>query len=150
MTRGSWTLIVAGMIAAVPVAAQGPPEGRGPCGAPDADVRAELIEVLTAPEHADTRERMQLTGLTADDLVELGGAHEDTPVCARLLAALPSEIDFRGAQASMAATLYRAGERYIVAIRARPINENRPKFPGPDLTWSYTMDFRFIAGYARR
>jgi hypothetical protein len=50
----------------------------------------------------------------------------------------------------MAATMYRAGERYIVAIRARPINVNRPEFPGPDQAISYTMDFRFIFGYACR
>jgi hypothetical protein len=144
--KSSWALIVAGMMAAAPVTAQGPPEGRGPCGVPDADARADIVKIMTSPEYAATRVRMQLTGLAADDLVELGGNRRDTLVCARLRATLPSGIRVEGAHAPMAATMYRAGDRYVVAIRATPILEPNPKPRGEDQTISYTLDFEPIWG----
>lgn len=114
MRIGSWVLTVAGIMVAPSVAAQGPPEGRGPCGTPDVDARADIIVILTSPEYASTRGHMQLTGLTADDLVELGSERGDTQVCARLRATLPSGIRVEGAHAPMAATMYRVGGKSVV------------------------------------
>ena len=151
-TAKSWrvasSLIVAAiaMIVGGPVAAQARPVGQGPCGVPDAGARADIIHIMTSPVYASARERMQLTGLSPDDLVELGGSSRDAPVCARLRATLNPGIGVEGAHAPMAATMYRVGDRYIVAIRATPMSEPNPVFRGPDQTISYTLDFEPIFG----
>ncbi len=142
--RSSRALMVAGMMVAAPVAAQGP----GPCGVPDANARADVIKIMTLPVHAFLREEMQLTGLTPDHLVDLGGNPGDTSVCESLRATLtPGMQDqLEGPHPRMTATMYRAGERYIAALRSTPNLGVIFRSRGPDQIVSYTLDFEGIFG----
>lgn len=148
MRRGLW-MLAAGLALVTSAEAQETGEDLRPCGVPDADAHADVVHLLTGPEHAAHRAHMKLTGLDAALLVALSDDEGDTATCAQLRATLSPSVRVEGAYAPMAATMYRVGPRYIVAVRSRPIVEKPPQPRGPDQTISYTLDFEPIGAVIR-
>ena len=142
-------LLIAGLGCFGRASAQELQRARDPCGLPQVGVTREVITILTAPARAADREHLGLTGLVPTDLVLLSMEAGDASVCERLRAALPDGVGIEGEAATMRATMFRAGARYIVAIRSRPIVEEEPKPRGPDQTITFSLDFRPIGGLIR-
>ena len=148
MRRGLW-MLAAELALVTPAGAQEMGEDLRPCGVPDADAHADVVHLLTDPERAAHRARMELTGLEPAHLVALSDDEGATAICAQLRATLSPSVRADGPSAPMAATMYRVGSRYIVAVRSRPIVEDPPQPRGPDQTISYTLDFEPIGAVIR-
>lgn len=114
----------------------------GPCGEGNDVVTQQITRWLTEPEFDWVREELGVEGLNASALRMLGVGDQAT--CARLRRELPKEIKIQGGQASQYAVFFQIGDRYLVALRARPIDDRRPSMPPPDQTVGFDPDFNIV------